>query len=326
MDNSKIIKDCIYGHIHVPELCVKFMDVPEFQRLRRVRQLSMAHYVYPSASHTRFEHSVGVMHMAGRMIDQMRNFTEISDKIKELVQLGGMYHDIGHLAYSHLFDRFLKFNVINDDVDDVFRLKKHEERSVFFLEQVNKRLQLLADDELLLVKNIILGNVPTDTPNPFLYEIVCNSQCGLDVDRLDYINRDSMHTGLPGFQSDYIILNAVIDKDGHLAFREKAKRDIYDMYEARHRMYENVYQHHTSLKMNKLYYCMLKRLGSKTFKYGQNTDDFNIETLLRSSEQTQDLILQIDTRVLAHECENCNDFNCIKKYRPSGCITQVRFV
>ena len=335
----KIIKDCIYGHIHISALCIKFMDVPEFQRLRRVKQLGMAHYVYPSASHTRFEHSLGVMHMAGRMIDQLRNFVEISDRTKDLVQLAGMYHDIGHFAYSHLFDKFLKCHDVGDDLDPIFKLKDHEERSVFFLRQVNNRLQLLTEEEELLVENIISGHIPSRDPglpmwasltsnifHPFLYEIVCNSECGLDVDKLDYVNRDSMHTGLPGFQADYILLNALIDKDGHLAFREKARRDIHDMYESRHRMYENVYQHHTSLKMDKLYYCMLQRLGPKTFQYGQQTDDFNMETLIRYSEETKELMVQVEARQLIHDCEHCREFSCIRKYCPSGSIEEVRFI
>lgn len=324
--HSKIVKDCIYGHINIPPLCVKFMDVPEFQRLRRVKQLAMAHYVYPSASHTRFEHSLGVMNMAGRMIDRLRNFVEISNRTKELVQLAGMYHDIGHFAYSHLFDKFLKCHDINPDVDPIFKLKDHEDRSLFFLRQVNSRLQLLTEEEVLVVENIISGHIPSNTLHPFLYEIVCNSECGLDVDKLDFLARDCYHTGLPGFQSDYIIFNSVIDKDGHLAFLEKARRDIYDMYEARHRMYEKVYLHHTSLNINKIYYCMLKRLGPKTFQYGDQTDDFNMETLIRHSDETKPLIQQIEARQLIHDCEHCREFSCIRKYSPSGSIEAVRFI
>lgn len=326
--SNKIIKDCVYGHVNVPLLCLSFMDVPEFQRLRRVRQLGMAHYVYPSATHTRFEHSVGVMHLAGKMIDQLNNFGEINNRTKELIQLAGLYHDIGHFAYSHLFDRFLKRNNIKnleETIDPIFKLKDHENRSIFFLKQVNGRLQLLTEDEEDFVKNVILGHIPINAQQPFLYEIICNKKCGIDVDRLDYINRDAMHTGLPGFQSDYIILNTVIDKDGCLAFTQKARTDICDMYESRKRMYENVYQHHTSLKMDKLYYCMLKRLGLKTFQYGQKTDDFNMETLIRNSEETNELIQQIDNRQLSHNCDICHEFVCSKKYRPSGCTQDVTF-
>ena len=328
MSKIKIIKDCIYGHIIIPCLCIEFMDAPEFQRLRRVRQLGMAHYVYPSATHTRFEHSLGVMYMTGRMVDQLRNFVEISDRKKELIQLGGLYHDVGHFAYSHLFDKFLKKIKIEDDVDPIFKLKDHEERSVFFLRQVNNRIKLLTEDEIIFVENVIMGNIPEGTKEPFLYEIVCNAKCGLDMDRVDYINRDSMHTGLPGFQSDYIILNTVINENNCLAFKEKARRDIYDMYESRHRMYQNVYRHHTSLKMDKIYYCMLKRLAlnnGEIFKYGQNTDDFNIETVLRNSDETKELIKQIDHRDLIHECENCRDFLCSERYIPSGSIDDVNF-
>lgn len=134
---TKIIKDCIYGHITVSKLCVAFMDVSEFQRLRRVRQLGVAHYAYPSAVHTRFEHSLGVMHLAGKFVDQLRNYVQISDRTKELIQLAGMYHDIGHLAFSHLFDLFLSNLPEGASVSNFFDLHDHEDRSLFFVRLVN---------------------------------------------------------------------------------------------------------------------------------------------------------------------------------------------
>ncbi|CAH6419353.1 HD domain-containing protein [uncultured virus] len=338
---SKIVKDCIYGHIHIPELCVKFMDVPEFQRLRRVRQLGMTHYVYPSAVHTRLEHSLGVMHLAGKMVDQLRVSVNISDRTKHLIQLAGMYHDIGHFAFSHLFDRFLQKVPLNETVHEIFTLKDHEDRSIFFLRQVNARLKLLTEEEEEFVEDVIHGRSDQrprlrcnelnlagcdGNSTPYLYQIVCNSECGIDVDKMDYLNRDTEHTGLPGFQSDYIILATVIDDDDHIAFKNKARRDISDLYEARKRMYENVYHHHATTKIDKMYFCFMKRLGSKLFQYGERTDDYNIETLIRNSTETADLVQQLESRGLSHDCDCCKEYGTKITYKPSGTLEQVRFV
>ena len=319
------VKDCIYAHFYIPNLCVKFVDVPEFQRLRRVRQLGMAPYAYPSAVHTRFEHSIGVMHLAGRMVDQLRDYVYISDRTKELIQLAGLYHDIGHFAYSHLFDSFLSKLESFDMIPDIFKIIHHEARSLYFLRKVNKRLKLLTKEEEDFVCNAIIGNIP-DGSQSYLYEIVCNAECGIDVDRMDYLKRDSSHCGFPGFQSDFIILNAVIDSEGHIGYNKKVYNDIDDLYRARTRMFENVYQHHTSLKMDRLYFCMMKRLGNKLFTYGEFTDDYNIETLLRNSDETRDIINMIDNRDFSHECDICKNYNDYKVAKSPADINKVRFI
>jgi HD superfamily phosphohydrolase len=321
---QKMIKDCIYGHIAIPSLCLSFIDVPEFQRLRRVRQLGMAHYAYPSAVHTRFEHSLGVMHLAGKMVDQLRNYVEISQRVKELIQLSGMYHDIGHFSYSHLFDSFLS-DTGGNDLPYIFTLHHHEDRSIFFLRKINSRLKLLNNDEENFVSDIIKGNIPKNQPS-FLYQIICNKECGIDVDRMDYLHRDSFWTGFPGFQADYIVLCATIDKEQHLAFKQKAYHDIQDLYKTRRRMYRHVYHHHTTLKIDKMHRCMLQRLGHILFMYGESTDDYNIETLLRNSPETSDLMLSLDNRQLEHDCDICHLYNTNISYTSSGKIDDVRFL
>lgn len=322
---DKIVKDCIHGHIVVPGLCVAFMDVAEFQRLRRVRQLGMAHYAYPSAVHTRFEHSLGVMYLAGRMVDQLRKYVDISDRTKQLVQLAGMYHDIGHFAYSHLFDVFLSRMEDSSCIPDIFQIKDHEERSLHFLRKVNQRLQLLSKEEENFVCNAIVGHIP-ECNSRYLYEIVCNCECGIDMDRMDYLKRDSFHCGFPDFQPDYIILNAIIDPEGNIAYRKKVCDDIVDVYRARTRMFKNVYQHHTSSKMDKLYFCMMSRLGDKLFIYGEATDDYNIETIIRNSEETREIIDMIDNRNFDHKCEICKDYDSINNTKSPTDIDKVRFI
>lgn len=319
----KIIKDCIYGHIRIPELCVQFMDVPEFQRLRRVRQLGMAHYVYPSAVHTRFEHSLGVMHLAGKMVDQLRRTAPIPKRTKHLVQLAGLYHDIGHFAYSHLFDMFLEKTVIDDNVDEVFKLKHHEDRSIYFLRRVNSRLSLLTETEQKFVEDAIRGVNP-DNHSAYLYQIVCNSECATDVDKMDYLRRDSVTTGFPGFQSDYIILGALVGNDGRIVFKEKVRNDIRDLFATRQRMFENVYQHRATLKVGKIYFCIMKRLGARLFQYGDQTDDYNIETMMR--HHVPELVDCLDNRHLNHACDQYEEYSLTRSIKQSGSVELVPFV
>jgi HD superfamily phosphohydrolase len=326
----RVIKDCIYGHFAIPELCSKFVDVPEFQRLRRVRQLGLVHYIYPSATHTRFEHSLGVMHLAGRMVDQLRNFVQIDQRTKQLIQLAGMYHDIGHFAFSHLFDSTLHLFTKNDNkymLHDIFKYTDHEFRSIYFLTKVNQRLGLLSPQEEEFVINLIKGQIPeSDSQRGYLYQIICNDESGIDVDKMDYLRRDAYHTGFPGFQSDYIIINAMIDSENRIAFRKKTKSDLNDLYNTRTKMHINVYQHHTSKELEKIHYCAMKRLGHRLFAYGEQTDDYNIDTLIHGSPDLSDLIHCIEYRELDHECENCKEYDTRISIPDSGSIDRVRFI
>lgn len=330
-DNTRIIKDCIYGHIVIPELCAPFVDVPEFQRLRRVRQLGLVHYIYPSAVHTRFEHSLGVMHLAGKMVDRLRKFAEINERTKQMIQLAGLYHDVGHFAFSHLFDSTLELfshnNNNNNELHDIFKIIDHESRSVYFLKRVNQRLGLLSDVEESFVSNLIKGNIPeSETKSSYLYQIICNKKCGIDADKMDYLRRDAYHTGFPGFQSDYIVINAMIDQDMQIAFKKKTRNDIIDLFNTRTKMHLNVYQHHTSKLFEKIYYCSMKRLGQRLFAYGERTDDYNIDTMIRTFPDLIDMVHCIECRDLHHECENCKEYSLDVKIPNSGGIEDVLFI
>lgn len=215
------------------------MDTPEFQRLRYIKQLGLVDMAYPSAVHTRFEHSVGVMHIAGIAVESIRSTgVKIYDREKELIQLAGLLHDIGHIAFSHMLDHKL--------VEQGF--PGHETRSVELLSDINSRLSLLTISEENAVAHMIQGSPPAGGKRSFIYEIVSNSTCGIDVDRLDYLQRDSRHTGMQGFQPDYLIECMCVDQDGHLAFLEKARGEVESMYRARAHMIKTVYRHKTVRK------------------------------------------------------------------------------
>jgi len=235
-----IIKDCIYRFVKVSALCEKFVNTPEFQRLRHIKQLGLAFYVYPSAAHTRFEHCLGVMHLAGRVIDVLRQDVVITDREKELVQLAGLLHDVGHAAFSHLMD-----DVLSEKSDYMC----HEKRSVWILHRINERSHLLTPREEEMVGKMILGDIK-DEDKPFLFEIVCNQAYGLDVDKLDYLQRDSYHTGMPSFQPDYLI-ECLRVKDGRLVVKKKGRSEVELMYDARKRLLLLVCRHRVVMIVEK---------------------------------------------------------------------------
>lgn len=242
------IRDPIYGYVTVPPLCAAFMNQPEFQRLRFIQQLGLVQFVYPSAVHTRFEHSLGVMHMTGLMVDHLRdNGVEILDRWKHLAQLAGLMHDTGHLALSHFTDEIIKARGGMD----------HETRSISILRTINDRLHLLQSAEFDAVCTMISDSGHEQQQHtrfmpPFMYELVSNDVCGIDADRLDYLQRDAHHTGNPGYKPTYLLLCLTVNSDCHLAFKEKGREEVRGMFETRRRMYATVYRHPTVVKIEAL--------------------------------------------------------------------------
>jgi HD superfamily phosphohydrolase len=271
---SKIIKDAIYGLIHIPNLCNPFLDTPEFQRLRRIKQLGLAYYVYPSATHTRFEHCLGVMHLAGKMADILH----VSPRGKELLQLAGLFHDAGHVAFSHLMDYILEEKNLNPGI------QHHENRSVIILTSINYRLKLLTEREVHIVSKMIIGDT-TNEEFPFMFEIINNKEFGLDVDRLDYLQRDMYHTGLPCFQADYI-LECIRIKNNRLCILKKARPEIEMMYEARKRLLLLICRHKPVMKVEKIIRDIISKLDIPGEWFENNwlfLDDYRIHCMMEDS-------------------------------------------
>lgn len=263
------IKDCLYRYIRVPPLCQRFLNTWQFQRLRFIKQLGHCHYVYPSAVHTRFEHSLGVMHLAGLLADQLG----VSDNWRDLVMVAGLLHDIGHVAFSHQMEEVLS--------------KPHEQRSVEIVALINREHNIVDKDTESIITNMILGKSMPGDP-PFLFEIVNNSHTDIDVDRMDYLQRDAYHTGMPGFQPDYLIKSAVI-VGGHLAFRKKAEQDIEAMQQTRARMFKIVYRHPKVRQLNKLFVEALRQMNLSEDEALTYTDD-EIVCRMRADPQMRRLV------------------------------------
>ena len=237
---SKQIFCPIHGFITISPLMKSIIDTPEFKRLHQLRQLGATYLVFPSANHTRFEHSIGVSHLAEKLITNLQKTQpelEITDKMIELVQIAALVHDIGHGPFSHLYD------------DIVVKLGRpsHEERGIkIFCNLVTKYNIKLNTSEVKMIINMI--NPTDECKNNYLFQIVANKVCSVDVDKLDYIQRDSYHLGLSqNINYDRIInMCRVVKYNGtsQLAWPEKLQHDIMMVFETRYRLHKNIYYHH----------------------------------------------------------------------------------
>lgn len=239
----KVIYDVIHGYVKVSELCLKIIDTPEFQRLRNLKQLGLTYLIFPSANHTRFEHSLGVSFLAGEMLKHLKfkqPELKITDREIELIKIAGLCHDLGHGPFSHFFDNYF-LNLVESDVE-------HEIRSCMILDMIIKKYNLdISKEERGVIFNMI---IPDDdclsVDRSFLYKIVNNKKNGIDVDKFDYIKRDSFFLGMSfGFDCSRIIKQArVIDDE--ICFLDKTFYDIQELYEVRDKLHKRVYKHHTN--------------------------------------------------------------------------------
>jgi HD superfamily phosphohydrolase len=172
---KKIINDPVHGFIEIHDsLILELINHPYFQRLRRINQLGLTSLVYPGATHSRFHHALGAMHLMSKALDTLiRKGVSISNKEKQGALMAILLHDIGHGPFSHVLE------------ETIIQNTSHEELSVAFMEDLNR----IFDGQLDLAIEIFKGTYPKH----FLHQLVSGQ---LDMDRLDYLSRDSFYTGV----------------------------------------------------------------------------------------------------------------------------------
>jgi len=237
----KEIYDPIHDFINVTPLMIQIIDTPEFQRLRELKQLGATYFVFPSATHSRFTHSLGVSHLAGKLMETLQKNQErlqISERDIELTRIAALVHDIGHGPFSHLYDDHIR----SHDEDE------HEVRGCDTFRKMVIKYQLpLTLEE---VDKIILMINPDDTvKNMWEYQIVANKMCQIDVDKLDYIRRDCYHLGIKmncGFSRLITSARVVVTPQGNevIGWPKKLEFNIFNLFAARYRLHKQVYNHH----------------------------------------------------------------------------------
>lgn len=208
------------------------------QRLRRIRQLGMSHLVYPGALHTRFHHVLGAMHLMNLAVQVVRRKGhEITEKEEQAVLAAILLHDIGHGPFSHALEH------------DIVNGVSHEDISSFFMQ----RLEHEFGDKLRLTREIFTNQYH----KPFLYQLVSSQ---LDMDRMDYLNRDSFYTGVSeGVIGSDRIIEMLDVHEGNLVLEEKGIYSVEKFITARRLMYWQVYLHKTVVSAEHLLINTLKR-------------------------------------------------------------------
>ena len=238
MKKNKILNDPVYGFITIPYgILFELVEHPYFQRLRRIKQTGLTHYVYPGALHTRFAHALGAMHLMRQAIDVLRSKNvEITAEEAEAVCISILLHDVGHGPFSHALEH--KLVSIH-----------HEDLSILFMEELNEQFGGRLSLALQIFQN--------QYHKQFLYQLVSGQ---LDMDRMDYLNRDSYFTGVSEGIIGYDRIIKMLDvRDGKLLVEEKGKYSIEKFLVSRRLMYWQVYLHKTSLAAEQMLIRTMQR-------------------------------------------------------------------
>ena len=238
-NQRKIINDPVFGFIQIPyPLIFDIIEHPYFQRLRRIKQLGLTHLVYPGAQHTRFQHCIGTLHLMNSAISVLRSKgIEISDEEAEAVSIAILLHDVGHGPFSHALEQSLIEGIT------------HEDLSRLFMEELNRSFSGHLELAIKIFNN--------QYEKKYLYQLVSGQ---LDMDRLDYLRRDSFFTGVTEgiIGSDRIIKMINVAGD-NLVVDSKGIYSIEKFLVARRLMYWQVYLHKTVQSAELLLLKILKR-------------------------------------------------------------------
>lgn len=236
---AKIISDPVFGFIQIPTgLLLDIVKHPLFQRLNRIKQLGLSSNVYPGAQHTRFQHSLGAFHlMSEAIISLTRKGNFIFDSEAEAVQAAILLHDIGHGPFSHVLEHTLVQGVEHEDISLMLMQKINDA----FKGQLNLAIEIFKDHY----------------PKRFLHQLISSQ---LDMDRLDYLRRDSFFTGVTeGNIGSARIIRMLNVKDDHLVVEKKGIYSIENYLMNRRLMYWQVYLHKTSVAAEKVLINVLIR-------------------------------------------------------------------
>jgi hypothetical protein len=292
---EKIYRDPVHNIIRLGtdsvegKLLVKLTDTSEFQRLRRIRQLGLALFTYQGAEHSRFSHSLGVLHLATRVLDKLSDRYKISDNDRLAVQSAALLHDIGHGAFSHVIESVLNFH--HEDLTIQAVLSEETE--------VGKVLRSYSNELPEKIAEIIRGHF-----HPVALAQLVSSQ--LDVDRMDYLLRDSLMTGAKYgiYDLEWIIKTLEIDRENDRIY--VSARGLYaveDYLQARYYMFRQVYFHRTLRSAEVVLKAVLRR-ALEIFQRGEEVwfaPQTAFEKVLRGETLTLREHLEIDdSDVLFH--------------------------
>ena len=246
---SKIINDPVFGFLNIPDgVLFTILQHPYMQRLNRIRQLGLSFFVYPGAMHSRFLHSLGAMHLMHEAITSLREKgVDITEKEATAAMAAILMHDVGHGPFSHVFE----------EAGMLPAGMSHEDISLMMMEEIKEEFRTSAINDGLEILTMAIDIFQDKYPKHFLHQLISSQ---LDVDRLDYLCRDSFFCGVTeGSVASARILKMMNVKDGRLVVEAKGIYSVEKFLVARRLMYWQVYLHHTSVAAEQVLIKILKR-------------------------------------------------------------------
>jgi HD superfamily phosphohydrolase len=297
MSKRKLIRDAVHGDIEMSALEVELMDTPEFQRLRGIKQLGTASLVFPSAVHTRFEHSLGTSWMAHRVLETVRRTRTISSDDEMLIRIAALLHDITHIPFGH---------TLEDERRVLPRHDKDEERVEYFLRQSTVGKILKREG----LQDAVISTLKSD--DSYRSDIVGGA---ISADLLDYLRRDTYFCGLSQYYDarvfeSFMVENGrlVINLEKHGMLRHDALSELVNLLRIRYTLSERVYFHHTKIASG----AMISKAVELALREGLSVGELRVlkdETLLwmlrelyTRNSTVAHLLARLESRQLYRAC------------------------
>jgi HD superfamily phosphohydrolase len=333
--SEKVVVDSIHGDIHLKEREIQVIDTASFQRLRKLKQLAMAQMVYPTATVSRFAHSIGALGTMIRILQAAKeNGVEFEQEQEENLRLAALLHDVGHYPYSHLMEKVDWVELTEDriakptHVIDAARSKypSHEEVGRLIVTNQPDLLEAIGNEERAKAVADIFTR--SGTAEPQLSKLIHSS---FDIDRWDYLLRDSHATGVPYGKIDinYLLNNLRVSKGKVLGFEEKALAALEHFLLARFFMHRVVYYHKTTFGLEESCRQLLRRLRDRNDqRYGVPTDGEAIKAKVQAPETlskfTDSFVDEIVRKATTDENEVVRELALsIQNRRPPALLKEV---
>ncbi len=287
------IKDPVHGYVYISKIEKDVVDSFPMQRLHRLRQLAGAEYVYPGANHTRFEHSIGTMYLAQKLTESSNLSQYLTKEEAQIIRLAALLHDVGHGPFSHVFEHLL----------EKFLDKTHEEITVWMIEKSELSVILKkAGYQSPEIAKLATGSLRRED-KAFMDQII---QSAVDVDKLDFIVRDTYHTGAEYGNIDIFRIIHMLDTlDGNLAVDAGALSALESFILARIESFKSIYFHRVSRAAQIMLAMAMEKakdeIGLASFKTPEeylSLNDYTVWTMLKLCEKSRKIMENLERRRL----------------------------
>ena len=284
---SKTVYDPIHGNIKFPKLMWDIIDTPQFQRLRKLHQLSSSYFIFMGDNHSRFEHCLGTGYLSQDLIIRcfniLKEYNEETEIYSQCVSIAGLCHDIGHGPFSHSFNVVLEKMGIDD--------WEHEEFGGKIIENLIYEKNLkeeINEEKLKLINSLIIGDKKNNNSiykdYDWIFQIVSNKENSIDVDKFDYIMRDIYHSGLKTLSVDYSrIFQDINIIDNRICFNEKNEKNLLSLFQSRYCLHEKIYNCRKEICLEQMIIDAME-LSKEYFKFKDIIEQRSVEEFIKLND------------------------------------------